>query len=147
MIVRVKIYQNAFLSKFIISYIINSRGNINNIKGWDFSNFSLEVKYILIGFSDTSTLKGEIKTCTKWIIYYISLYVVIRVVKFIRFTETRVIFQTVEKKWKIWKFIYWHRCFPVNFAKILRASFLTEHLRCLLLCQTSKTGKILCKNT
>ena len=27
----------------------------------------------------------------------------------------------------------WHRCFPVNFVKFLRASFLTEHLRWLLL--------------
>ena len=27
----------------------------------------------------------------------------------------------------------WHRCFPVNFAKVLRAPFLKEHLRWLLL--------------
>ena len=27
----------------------------------------------------------------------------------------------------------WHRCFPVNFAKLLRTPFLTEHLRWLLL--------------
>ena len=27
----------------------------------------------------------------------------------------------------------WHRCFPVNFAKLLRTLFLTEHLRWLLL--------------
>ena len=27
----------------------------------------------------------------------------------------------------------WHWCFPVNFAKFLRAPFLTEHLRWLLL--------------
>ena len=27
----------------------------------------------------------------------------------------------------------WHRCFPVNFVKFLRISFLTEHLRWLLL--------------
>ena len=27
----------------------------------------------------------------------------------------------------------WHRCFPVDFAKFLRAPFLTEHLRWLLL--------------
>ena len=27
----------------------------------------------------------------------------------------------------------WHRCFPVNFSKFLRTSFLTEHLRWLLL--------------
>ena len=27
----------------------------------------------------------------------------------------------------------WHRCFPVNFAKFLRTSFLIEHLRWLLL--------------
>ena len=28
---------------------------------------------------------------------------------------------------------FWHRCFPVNFAKILRTPFLTDHLRWLLL--------------
>ena len=27
----------------------------------------------------------------------------------------------------------WHRCFPMNFEKFLRAPFLTEHLRWLLL--------------
>ena len=27
----------------------------------------------------------------------------------------------------------WHRCFPVNFAEFLRITFLTEHLRWLLL--------------
>ena len=27
----------------------------------------------------------------------------------------------------------WHRCFPVNFAKFLRAPFIIEHLWCLLL--------------
>ena len=27
----------------------------------------------------------------------------------------------------------WHRCFPVNFAEFLRKTFLTEHLRWLLL--------------
>ena len=27
----------------------------------------------------------------------------------------------------------WHRCFPANFTKFLRTSFLTEHLRWLLL--------------
>ena len=27
----------------------------------------------------------------------------------------------------------WHRCFPVNFEKLLRTPFLTEHLRWLLL--------------
>ena len=27
----------------------------------------------------------------------------------------------------------WHRCFPVNFTKFLRTSFLTEHLQWLLL--------------
>ena len=27
----------------------------------------------------------------------------------------------------------WHRCFPVNFAKFLRATFFTEHLWWLLL--------------
>ena len=27
----------------------------------------------------------------------------------------------------------WHRCLPVNFAKVLRTSFLTKHLRWLLL--------------
>ena len=30
----------------------------------------------------------------------------------------------------------WHRCFPVNFTKILRIPFLTEHLRWLLLDST-----------
>ena len=28
----------------------------------------------------------------------------------------------------------WHRCFPVNFVKILRTPFYIEHLRWLLLC-------------
>ena len=28
---------------------------------------------------------------------------------------------------------FWHRCFPVNFAKFLRTPFSTEHLRWLLL--------------
>ena len=28
---------------------------------------------------------------------------------------------------------FWHRCFPVNFAKFLRTPFLTEQLRWLLL--------------
>ena len=28
---------------------------------------------------------------------------------------------------------FWHRCFPVNFAKFLRTPILTEHLRWLLL--------------
>ena len=28
---------------------------------------------------------------------------------------------------------FWHKCFPVNFAKFLRTPFLTEHLRWLLL--------------
>ena len=27
----------------------------------------------------------------------------------------------------------WHRCFPVNFAKLLRTPFLTEHLRWLIM--------------
>ena len=27
----------------------------------------------------------------------------------------------------------WHRCFPVNFSKFLKITFLTEHLRWLLL--------------
>ena len=31
------------------------------------------------------------------------------------------------------KYRFWHRCFPVNFAKFLRTPFLTEHLRWLLL--------------
>ena len=34
----------------------------------------------------------------------------------------------------------WHRCFPVNFAKFLRAPFLTEHLRWLLLCTDKMEG-------
>ena len=29
--------------------------------------------------------------------------------------------------------ILWHRCFPVNFAKFIRAPFVTEHLRRLFL--------------
>ena len=28
---------------------------------------------------------------------------------------------------------FWHRCFPVNFAKFIKTRFLTEHLRWLLL--------------
>ena len=28
---------------------------------------------------------------------------------------------------------FWHRCFPVNFAKLLKTLFFTEHLRCVLL--------------
>ena len=28
---------------------------------------------------------------------------------------------------------FWHKCFPVNFAKFLRTPFLTENLRWLLL--------------
>ena len=32
----------------------------------------------------------------------------------------------------------WHRSFPVNFAKFLRAPFFTEHLRWLLLKRLSK---------
>ena len=31
----------------------------------------------------------------------------------------------------------WHRCFPVNFEKFLRTPFLTEHLRRLLIMETS----------
>ena len=34
---------------------------------------------------------------------------------------------------------FWHRCFPVNFAKFLRMSFLTEHLRWLPLSITDHT--------
>ena len=30
----------------------------------------------------------------------------------------------------------WDRCFPVNFAKIFRAPFVSEHLRWLLLCNS-----------
>ena len=37
--------------------------------------------------------------------------------------------------------LYWHRCFPVKFAKFLRAPPLTEHLRWLLLKMASKTTK------
>ena len=33
----------------------------------------------------------------------------------------------------------WHRCFPVNFAKFLRAPFLTEHVLWLLLIKTLHT--------
>ena len=28
---------------------------------------------------------------------------------------------------------FWHRCFPVNFAKLLRTPFFAEHLLCLFL--------------
>ena len=34
---------------------------------------------------------------------------------------------------KLSKKRFWHRCFPVNFAKFLRTPFLTEHPRWLLL--------------
>ena len=43
------------------------------------------------------------------------------------YTWARVSFLTLVKK------RLWHRCFPVNFAKFPRTSFLTEHLRWLLL--------------
>ena len=33
----------------------------------------------------------------------------------------------------------WHRCFPVNFAKFLRTSFLTKHPRWLLLAFQSES--------
>ena len=33
----------------------------------------------------------------------------------------------------------WHRCFPMNFAKFLRAPIFTEHLRWLLLKQLLAT--------
>ena len=33
----------------------------------------------------------------------------------------------------------WHRCFPVNFAKLVRTSFLTEHLRWVLLAFQSES--------
>ena len=36
----------------------------------------------------------------------------------------------------------WHRCFPVNFAKLLRISFFTEHLWWLLL-QQDISGRLL----
>ena len=34
----------------------------------------------------------------------------------------------------------WHRCFPVNFVKFLRTTFLNEHLRWLLLKLDTLTG-------
>ena len=37
----------------------------------------------------------------------------------------------------------WHRCFPVNFAKFLRAPFVKEHLRWLLL--PIMKAKLTCK--
>ena len=33
----------------------------------------------------------------------------------------------------LWHWWLWHRCFPVNFEKFLRAHFFIEHLRWLLL--------------
>ena len=39
----------------------------------------------------------------------------------------------------------WHRCFPVNFAKFLKTTFLTEHLRWLLLLSV-KNSKIVTLN-
>ena len=35
----------------------------------------------------------------------------------------------------------WHRCFPVNFSQFLRAPFLKEHLRWLLLCQVKRVNE------
>ena len=44
-------------------------------------------------------------------------------------------FSKIVKRRKKLKKKLWHRCFPLNFAKFLRTSFLTEHLRWLLLNQ------------
>ena len=42
---------------------------------------------------------------------------------------------------------FWHRCFPVNFAKFLRTPFFTEHLRWLLLEGYTKFWKKFERNT
>ena len=44
--------------------------------------------------------------------------------------------------WGLLKDRLWHRCFPVNFAKFLRTSFLTEHLWWLLLNCIKKNSRI-----
>ena len=41
----------------------------------------------------------------------------------------------------------WHKCFPVNFAKFLRTSFVTEHLRWLLLSIKSNETRFLVSYT
>ena len=43
--------------------------------------------------------------------------------------------------WGLLKDRLWHRCFPVNFAKFLRTSFLTEHLWWLLLNRIKKNSR------
>ena len=42
---------------------------------------------------------------------------------------------------------FWHRCFPVNFAKIFRTSFLTEHLWWLLLTFQSESTLYSCRTS
>ena len=41
----------------------------------------------------------------------------------------------------------WHRCFPVNFTKLLRTTFFIKHLRWLLLMKLWKLFKLEKKNT
>ena len=57
---------------------------------------------------------------------------------FVKSTGLRVSFVIKLKVWDLrhatlLKRRPWHRCFPVNFAKFLRASFIIEHIRWLLL--------------
>ena len=55
---------------------------------------------------------------------------------FVKFTGKHLCQSLFLIKFKACTFIkkrLWHRCFPVNFAKFLRTTFLTEHLRWLLL--------------
>ena len=47
----------------------------------------------------------------------------------------------VPKAYNFIKKRFWHRCFLVNFAKFLRTSFLTEHIRWLLLIVGRKFNK------
>ena len=57
--------------------------------------------------------------------------------KFIKFTRKHLcqslFFNKVASLKPFLKKRLWHRCFPVNFVKLLRKPFLTEHLRWLLL--------------
>ena len=46
-----------------------------------------------------------------------------------RFTGKHLCHSLILHKVALWKKSLWHRCFPVNFAKFLRISFLTEHFR------------------
>ena len=57
--------------------------------------------------------------------------------------------EAVSQRWPatLLKKGFWHRCFPVNFAKVLRAPFLIEHLRLLLLHMISFWSVFLEKNS